>query len=117
MSGMQISNDTRQERTMNRSPSQSAAETLWSVATSEDRAIASSSSTVYRLAERTLVAALRAEYRLSQLMATRVRDLLAEYGPHDNLMWVRWDHEGRAASGIESYVLYVKLPENRGRSF
>jgi hypothetical protein len=90
------------------SPSQLAAHTLWACATSDDRNLASYDSKAYRSAERAFVAIVRTEYGLSALMAGRVRNLLAEYGPRDSLI-------GTTGHGVASYVQYVKANRGHGR--
>lgn len=90
------------------SPSQLAGELLWRLATSERYELAWSRSEPYRAAERAFLACVRAEYDLGRVRAGEVRNLLAEYGPHDSLV-------GTSSRGIASYVQFVK--DNPGRRF
>jgi hypothetical protein len=61
-----------------------AARILWSFAISEDHALASSRGAAYQAAETTFAAAYRAAYPGdSEDVVSRVRDILAELGPHD----------------------------------
>jgi hypothetical protein len=79
---------------------QLAGEALWQVATSDDSSIARFDSNVYRATEKAFIAAVRVVYGLGAQRARRVRDLLAEYGPHDSLT-------GTDTRGVQSYVDYV----------
>jgi hypothetical protein len=78
---------------------QTAAETFWKIATSEDVNICSSDSPVYLTAERELLRAVRDEHNVSLKIAKRVRQLLAEHGPDDSLDGT-YGHRG-----ITSYVI------------
>lgn len=86
---------------------QLSAEALWQAATSENP-IAWARNPAYRALERAFVASVREVYGMGAARASKVRDLLAEYGPHDSL-------SGTSARGIASYVQYVKA--HRGRQF
>lgn len=79
---------------------QAAAEALYAAATSDNHEIASSDAGIYRTLERAFIASVRTVYGLSDLKARRVRDMLAELGPHDG-------GAGTAGWGIASYVEYV----------
>lgn len=81
---------------------QQMAETMHAIATSENHAIAWSRSPVYRHADIAFRAAVQAAYHVSPLVAQRVRDLLAEYGPHDSL---RGTH---GKQGVASYVQHAR---------
>jgi hypothetical protein len=66
---------------------QAAAELLWSAATCEDHAVASSQAEPYRTADAAFAAALAAAYPgLSGAELRRVRELLTELGPRE---WAR----------------------------
>jgi hypothetical protein len=66
---------------------QAAAELLWSAATCEDHAVASSQAEPYRAAELAFTAALATAYpQLSEAERARVRELLSELGPKE---WAR----------------------------
>lgn len=80
---------------------QKVAEAMWSAATSEDRSIASSNAATYKALERALLTTLREVYHLTPLTAQKVRDLLAEYGPHDSL-------NDNGLRGVQSYVQFAR---------
>ncbi len=76
---------------------QQAAEYLWACATSEDHGVAWCRSPVYQAAEAAFTSAAKLAYGLTAAEADALRDLLAEYGPHDSMQ----DTTGR---GVFSYV-------------
>jgi hypothetical protein len=77
---------------------QQAAELLWAIATSEDSAVARCASGPYRAAELAFSTAVIVAYGLDAAEAAEVRDLLAEYGPHEAIM------TGTSDRGIYCYV-------------
>lgn len=76
---------------------QRAAEYAWACGTSEDSAVASSASAVYRAADHAFATAVITAYGLTAEEAEEARELLAEYGPDDAL-------RGTTGRGVFSYV-------------
>lgn len=80
---------------------QRMAEQLWRIATSDSYDISWCRSPVCRHADLAFRAAVRMAYGVSDLVARRVRDLLAEHGPDSSL-------QGTTGRGVESYVQYAR---------
>ncbi len=76
---------------------QQAAELLWACATSEDSALAASTSPVFRALEGAFLSAVKGAYGLYHAEAARVLGMLGQYGPHEQL-------EGMHAAGVASFV-------------
>ena len=64
---------------------QAAAETFWSIATSDDPNISCGDGPVYLAAEKALIKAIREEHGVSQKIARAARELLSMYGPYESL--------------------------------
>lgn len=96
----------RPELTADQLYAQQMAEMMWKTATSENHAIARYDQPAYRHMDLAFRAAVKAAYGTSDLIAGRVRDLMAEYGPDDSLT-------GTAGRGIASYVEFAKANSSR----
>ena len=97
----EITTDRTEQREHDERICQLTAEALWHAATSENHTVARYDSATYRALERAFVTSVREVYGLSALKATRVRDLLAEFGPNDGAV-------GTTGYGVQSYVQYAR---------
>jgi len=88
---------------------QKIAEVYWSVATSNNNALASYQSRTYKAANNALVAAIAEVYQLPNKKARQVRNLVSEYGPHESLV------ETGHTTGVRSFVEAVRADPEAGK--
>jgi len=87
---------------------QQIAEAYWAAATSENRDMAFYQSPTYNGLKNALIGSIATAYHMPRRRARAVRNLVAEYGPHDSL-------QGTSAGsrGVRSYVEFALMNPER----